>query len=1208
MTVKATAHYTITDVRDGRDISTITIDPSRDTLFHFDENLLSTQGLEPIGTPVATLHPRGGKFGGAVAVEEATTNLFANPSFTDSLTGWGLVRHPAGEFHPDDMALWNSGQLKLQKRPGANSQIFVSQIVNIPTTGIWTFSAYVTCDTPNAAILDVNDGTAWRSIRHSGSGKRERLQIQLDLPVGNRSFRLGVYHSGTVDAWFDDVQIEFKPFATSFVDGSRGAGQLRYPPTVTRYKDITVSLWANPRALSGGHQCVFSLAETTSKRFNFFLRSSHTNQVAAWDLVNGWYFSGFPLPTSDRYYMLTFVVNMQGAVSIYVDGDHKGTSPNRDFTLTPAEMGIGSVAFDQHASEFSNAIIDEVLILPYAATAEEIKTWYDLQLPFFDPKDIAFKGKDGAPGEKGDTGDKGDKGDPGDSAKYVIITGEQVFKYPQDGSTPTPENIILTASVYGGLTGYSWQYWTGSVWANLSGTQNAQIYTLAHNNTAWGTNNTLRVRCLSGGFFDEITIVKVQDGVNGVDGRDGTNGVNGTNGSDGLPAVLGLLSNHAHAVPAANDGVVSSYIGSGGTIQVWEGSTPLTFHTSLANGRFIVGTPVVNPSGHITPGARTGSGSTVCTIANHSAMNNATDVVTISYPITIRRINGGTDITFTLIQTITKARQGAQGPQGIQGNPGPPGQDANLLDWVSAWNSGKTLVKGDSIVTPKLFAGNNAGTSENPDLTGVAMGDVLKDGFNGVAGYRQNKRVFYLDTATGLMHALGGRFSGHVKLGGADDLSGALEVYNAQGDLIVDINAARGGIERLHVGHISGDNVVTKNDGESDYTIYVNGLTGDDDGAGTQASPYSTINRAIRDLPILNNITVTIDVANATYDENIAIQGYIGGGRYIFNFNNATLRGHMFIYACICRVDINALRISLPADHALTYAVFIQNSIGVEFNGCYLFCQSRAAYGFNISRSFPIVMNCEILGATNSAIFASNGSTVELRNNKGTAPYGVTSARAIVTGFGTQPTGSTANTLSQHGGQFFATFTYATSPEPVPPAPTQRTVYWNCTKTKVFTPGTGWGWEADDGPMRIGKQAVPPWWEGTEPGLSKSLIFFSDSSIRSILSGKTPSRIRVRIQRRSSGGNSGPVPVIFHLHNLTSPPAGDPSIDNSSGVLANMSWGDTRWITLPISYATRLRDNLSKGLALYTANTDPAHYGIFAGMAEFNVQLEITYT
>ena len=104
----------------------------------------------------------------------------------------------------------------------------------------------------------------------------------------------------------------------------------------------------------------------------------------------------------------------------------------------------------------------------------------------------------------------------GQDAQYVTLSGEQVYKFASGASTPTPDSITLTATLFGGLTDFLWQYYTGSAWANLGGTVDAATYALAHDNPAWGEANTLRVRCLSGTVWDEITLVKLYDGAAGV--------------------------------------------------------------------------------------------------------------------------------------------------------------------------------------------------------------------------------------------------------------------------------------------------------------------------------------------------------------------------------------------------------------------------------------------------------------------------------------------------------------------------------------------------------------------------------------------------------------------------------------------------------------------------------------------------------------------
>ena len=64
-------------------------------------------------------------------------------------------------------------------------------------------------------------------------------------------------------------------------------------------------------------------------------------------------------------------------------------------------------------------------------------------------------------------------------------------------------------------------------------------------------------------------------------------------------------------------------------------------------------------------------------------------------------------------------------------------RDAAGLDWVNDWNGQKTVIGGTGIVTPKMFAGENKGTSGDPELIGIAMGrDVLSGSSKkGIYGY-----------------------------------------------------------------------------------------------------------------------------------------------------------------------------------------------------------------------------------------------------------------------------------------------------------------------------------------------------------------------------------------------------------------------------------------------------------------------------------------
>ncbi|MDI6617905.1 MAG: phage tail spike protein [Clostridiales bacterium] len=108
-----------------------------------------------------------------------------------------------------------------------------------------------------------------------------------------------------------------------------------------------------------------------------------------------------------------------------------------------------------------------------------------------------------------------------------------------------------------------------------------------------------------------------------------------------------------------------------------------------------------------------------------------------------------------IIPIVCDGAQGPQGPQGPkgdtgpQGATGPQGPPGPILDWVQNWDGTKTVIKNQSIVTPKIFAGVNGGTAANPVLTGVAMGRDVLGGTNnaiGIVAYNNNIATIQIKT------------------------------------------------------------------------------------------------------------------------------------------------------------------------------------------------------------------------------------------------------------------------------------------------------------------------------------------------------------------------------------------------------------------------------------------------------------------------------
>lgn len=143
----------------------------------------------------------------------------------------------------------------------------------------------------------------------------------------------------------------------------------------------------------------------------------------------------------------------------------------------------------------------------------------------------------------------GEDGFDGVDASYVMLSGEQVFKYNKSG-TVSPSNITLYANVYG-LTSvtytWSWSVAGENSWTTLDN-ENGSTLLVSPTGSYFGSSVnevTFRVEVTStngGGatYYDVLTINKLYDG------------------KDGESPYRGVLSNEAHTVAAMYNGTVDS--------------------------------------------------------------------------------------------------------------------------------------------------------------------------------------------------------------------------------------------------------------------------------------------------------------------------------------------------------------------------------------------------------------------------------------------------------------------------------------------------------------------------------------------------------------------------------------------------------------------------------------------------------------------------
>jgi hypothetical protein len=147
---------------------------------------------------------------------------------------------------------------------------------------------------------------------------------------------------------------------------------------------------------------------------------------------------------------------------------------------------------------------------------------------------------------------------------------------------------------------------------------------------------------------DVLTIYGVKPGADGEDGTDG---------EDGYTIVL---TNEAHTIPAAHDGTVLSFSGSGTDIVVFKGVTPIAYGTG-ANTFDVSATPT-----NVTPDS---TPETIDTYTRRygDITGMSADSGNISFTIKIRDVNS-VETTITKVQSFSKSKAGADGEDRADGS------------------------------------------------------------------------------------------------------------------------------------------------------------------------------------------------------------------------------------------------------------------------------------------------------------------------------------------------------------------------------------------------------------------------------------------------------------------------------------------------------------------------------------------------------------
>lgn len=330
------------------------------------------------------------------AVETATENLIQNPDFKDgtqnfSYNSWG----GGGYIEAID------GIMHMHNENTSESLALRQQISGLDTSKVYTFSAKVRSMLGNSTSVDCYLGVGYRNLG-TAPANGEWVILQYTYQPGEFSsnpvmhFRIGSNKYLQID-W---IQLEQKPFASSFVVGSRPKGRLVIPVEDLKFDiandDWVISYWKYPVAThtntQNGHN-LCSLGQLTSDNslgYIYWGKAASVNKynltVVLNDATSIGNISDNTFNPTDYFRNWHYeVMKKQGKVlSYYVDGVKQCELiiPADKELQTPFDVGLGIGTAS--GTTPNNALI----AAPYCGynsatwTDEYIREVYEAKIPF----------------------------------------------------------------------------------------------------------------------------------------------------------------------------------------------------------------------------------------------------------------------------------------------------------------------------------------------------------------------------------------------------------------------------------------------------------------------------------------------------------------------------------------------------------------------------------------------------------------------------------------------------------------------------------------------------------------------------------------------------------------------------------------------------------------------------------------------------------
>lgn len=208
-------------------------------------------------------------------------------------------------------------------------------------------------------------------------------------------------------------------------------------------------------------------------------------------------------------------------------------------------------------------------------------------------------------------------------------------------------------------------------------------------------------------------------------------------------------------------------------------------------------------------------------------------------------------------------------------------------------------------------------------------------------------------------------------------------------------------------------------------TVYVATTGSDTTGDGSVSKPFKTIQKAVDSIPLhLGGYTATIDIANGTYNERVAIQGFTSGTLAVgVSGRTITVRGFAINQSSL--VELRTSNITYASGYPGPLIFVGKNSSVVQMSQVTINGSNSTEVGigvaydgnYTVNGANVIVNNCK--GTAIKAVLGSKAAFYNIQGS-GNTDYGLMAEQGGLLTYNTSTLTATLGNVARIGGRILA--------------------------------------------------------------------------------------------------------------------------------------------------------------------------------------------